>query len=503
MRLSPLLALPALLLGSSVNAIETTSVASPAPTTTAPSAPQGTVEDGQPAAAAVNATVHQAPSEGTPPEETPAAQQPVQQVSAPPATPEPTTSSEPSNEAKSAASTSKTEASPIHVAVLRPIRRGPTSGPQLEGPRDGVADCRTNAAVCWRSDAFALWPRLRLRSGYEFVQADSQLLTVGRNDGFFFDQNRVGFDGAFRDDFRFRLIVDVVSSFPGTAPNDPVQPIGTTVRDAWVAWLPSDWLVVSVGQQFMPSDLEGSTTVAGLPFARRSVATSGVRAGHGFAVQGLSPTRQLGVVVGSTENARSGDLVFEYQLAASNGNGQNQSGNDNKTPAAYARIGAGYVSGDVDVRLGLGGRYNPRTVGTLPNLFVETDAVGFADVSARVVGFVFVAQGIVRQTTFNTLQPAGGPTDNAIGATAWVQLDSPMGFDLLGVKPAYRVSYYDPSSAFPDDQLLENSLGLRWDVPVEGLPLALFVDGTLLTEWGEGVRDLDNARLSTLLQFDF
>jgi hypothetical protein len=382
-------------------------------------------------------------------------------------------------------------------------RRGATAGPQLEGARDGVPDCRANAAVCWKSDQFAIWPRLRLRNGYEYMQPDGQLLTVGQNDGFFLDQNRIGIDGAWRDDVRFRLIVEVASTLPGGAPQEPAPLLGAAVRDAWVAWLPSEWFYVSAGQQFMPTDVEGNSTIANLPFARRSVATSGVRAGLGFAVPGLSPPRQLGIVLGSTENARFGDVVVEYQFAASNGNGQNVGGNDNKLPAGYGRVGVGYAGGDLDIRVGLGGRINPRTTGTLPNLFTETDAVGFGDLQVRAMGIVVVAQGIYRQTAFDTLLPGGGPTDTGLGGTAWLQLDNPFGLDLHGIKPAYRISYYDVSSAFPDDQLLENTLGLRWDAPIDGLPLALFVDGTLLTELGEGVRDLDNARVTGLVQFDF
>jgi hypothetical protein len=210
----------------------------------------------------------------------------------------------------------------------------------------------------------------------------------------------------------------------------------------------------------------------------------------------------MGLVVGSTD-ARIGSFAVEYAAAISNGNGQNILGNDNKLPAAYARVGAGWVDDDVEVRLGLGGRYNPRTVGTLPNLFTETDAVGFADLSARAFGVVLAAQAIARSTTFDTVLPDGSPGDTGLGATAWLQLDRPFGLDLYGVKPAYRFSWYDPSSVFPDDQLLENTVGVRWDPPVADLPLALFVDGTLLTEFGEGVRDLDNARLTALVQFDF
>lgn len=337
------------------------------------------------------------------------------------------------------------------------------------------------------------------------MQPDSQVLTVGQNDGFFVDQVRFGVDGQFQDQFRFRFVIDATSVVPGGAPNDPVQSVAGALRDAWVAWLPSDWFFVAAGQQFMPGDLEGSSTIAGLPFARRSAATSGVRPGHGFAVSGLSPSRQLGVVVGSTERARLGNLGLEYLFGLGNGNGQNLNGNDNKLPAGYARLGVSYdATDDIDVKVGFGGRYNPRTAGTLPNLFNETDTVTFADAQLGVMGINLAGQVLYKQTSFDTLFPNGGDgsQDVGLGATAWVFVDKPFGVDLCGVVPAYRFSYYDPSSTFADDQLLENTLGVRWNVPVEGLPLSLFVDGTLLTEFGEGVRDLDNARVTALLQLE-
>jgi hypothetical protein len=395
-----------------------------------------------------------------------------------------------------------TPTAPAPVPPPAPAAVAPSPGPQLEGPRDGRPDCRPGAAACISNEHFALWPRVRLRAGYELVQPDSQVLTVGHNDGFYLDQNRIGFDGVYKDDVRFRLIIDVVNLLPSRSPNDPVQPITAAVRDAWVAWMPSDWFYLSVGQQFVPGDIEGTTTISVLPFTRRSAATSGVRPGHGFAVDGLSPPRQTSVVIGSTERARLGSVALLYMFGVGNGNGQNILGNDNKLPAAYARLGAGYVDGaGTDIRVGVGGRYNPRTVGTLPNLFQETETVGFADVDVRVQGFQMTAQVVYKDVAFDSLVPdfAG---ESGLGATAWLTMDRPLGIDLYGLRPAYRFSYFDPSSSFADDQLLENTLAVRWDVPAQGLPLSLIVDGTLLTELGDGVRDLDNARLSALLQLD-
>ena len=197
--------------------------------------------------------------------------------------------------------------------------------------------------------------------------------------------------------------------------------------------------------------------------------------------------------------ARKGSPLM---VGVGNGNGQNILGNDNKLPAAYARLGAGYVDDQgTDIRIGMGGRYNPRTVGTLPNLFQETDTVAFADVDVRIQGFQVTAQAIYKDVAFDTLVP-DLTGESGVGATAWFTMNRPLGLDLYGLRPAYRISYFDPSSSFADDQLIENSLAVRWDVPAQALPLSLIVDGTLLTEFGEGVRDLDNARLTALLQLE-
>lgn len=360
--------------------------------------------------------------------------------------------------------------------------------------------CRPHVP-CYRDGDLAVWPRLRLRSGYEYVQPDAQVLFVGNNDGFYFDQIRVGLGGNYRNQLHFQLIFDAVNAQAGSGPNDPVRSLLAATRDAYIAWTPSPYFQLRVGQTFMPVDYEGSQTIAQLNFTRRSVAVTGVRAGHGIAVNGMSPTRQMGIVLGA-EKAPMGPVDVEYQFAVSNGNGQNTLGNDNKLPAAYGRVG---VSLDKTLGIGLGGSFNPRTVGEQPNLFTETDMTAFGDIRADVAGVELVAQGIVRQTSFNTLVP--DPTDprgqeTALGATAWLVFRDPFGISLGGVIPGYRISYYDPSSAFEDDQLLENTIGLRYDLP-KPFPVALLADFTILTELGTGVRDLDNNRLTLVAQFEW
>jgi hypothetical protein len=160
----------------------------------------------------------------------------------------------------------------------------------------------------------------------------------------------------------------------------------------------------------------------------------------------------------------------------------------------------------VEARLGLGGRYNPRTVGELPSLFKEIETAYFVDASVKAAGFNIAGQVIYKQTTFpenpDDLVPNFGTPETGLGATAWIFVDEPLGISLGGVIPAYRFSYFDPSSSFADDAVIENTVGIRWNLPTDGLPLSLFVDGTLPTETGTGVRDLDNARFTALLQLE-
>jgi hypothetical protein len=121
------------------------------------------------------------------------------------------------------------------------------------------------------------------------------------------------------------------------------------------------------------------------------------------------------------------------------------------------------------------------------------------------MGFQLVGQAVYRQTSFTTVVPdPSNPlgSDSGLGVTAWLWVHEPLGFSLFGFSPGYRISYFDPSSAFLTDQLLENTVGVRWDLPISQLPVALFLDATVLTEMGEGARDLSNNRVTALVQVE-
>lgn len=382
------------------------------------------------------------------------------------------------------------------------------AAPPVDAPIDGegAALCPPDVP-CVEAADFAFWPSLRLRVGYELVQPDADVLFVGHNDGFFLDQARAGFETTYKGRFYARLVLELASVAPGVAKNEPVRPLLGAARDAYLAWVPSDYFFVSLGQQFMPFDYEGQLTRAALNFTSRSIATNGVRAGRGFELEGLSPDRQLGAVLGA-KKAPLGPVNLDYRFAVSNGNDRNQLGNDNKLPAVVARLGASF--GDY-VGIGVAGLLNPRTTGRLPNQFTETHAALAGDFRLDVFGIDVLAQAIYRRVSFDDafLDP-GDPNaaDQAFGATAWIVLDEPFGLPMFGFKPGYRFSYYDPSFSDPHDQLMENTLSIRYDPPTP-LRVAFILEGTLLTEHAEldeGLREspryLDNNRVVALVQFE-
>jgi hypothetical protein len=365
----------------------------------------------------------------------------------------------------------------------------------------GGAVCR-EGRPCMTAGGLAVWPRARIRAAYEFQQPDIQTLFIGNNDGFRLDQARFGFGGGYKDLFGFALTFEGAALLRTQTSNQPVQAMETILVDAFMHYAPLQYFNVWAGQAFMPADHEGSRSRAGMVFTDRSVLSGGVRAGRGYQVNGLSPGREIGLTVGARD-ARIGPVSLDYLLAVSNGNGISVFGNDNKLPAAHVRVGGGW---ERFVVVGLGGSYNPRTVGTLPNLYNETDLTGFADLKIDLFGIDFLAQAIVRETTFDSVFPE--VTDPArvafgYGATAWLIIDEPFGLPMFGFRPGYRVSYYDPTTSFADDQLLEHTVALRYDPKGYNLPIALQLEGTMLMELDSaGLRPLDNNRLVALLQFD-
>src|SRR4029077_11499904 len=127
-------------------------------------------------------------------------------------------------------------------------------------------NCPDGTLLCFKNDVVAVWPKLRIRPGFKYVDADPLILYTGQNDGFFLDSARIGAEGNVSNRVRFKLTVETASLLPGGQPNQPITSILAAASEAWVAWTPMKWLIVQAGQQTMPADYEGGDIEAKLPF---------------------------------------------------------------------------------------------------------------------------------------------------------------------------------------------------------------------------------------------
>jgi len=451
--------------------------------------------------------------------ESPAAESPAAEPAA--AAAETSSSEETTPEAEAAPAEAKPEAEPEAAAEAEATSDEEVE-PEAEAEPEAVAEALPMAPAkaddetlcprglpCVESGDIAAWPRARLRMGYDLVYPDPDVLFVGHNDGFFLDQARVGLGATYGGRFYALIMLELASVLPGGKANDPVQPLTGAARDAYLLWQPFDFFQLSLGQQRVPFDIEGQVSTARLVFTGRSVASAGVRAGRGYEVSGLSPDRELGIVVGSP-HAEFGSLALDYRVALTNGAVQNQLGNDNKLPALYGRLGVSFSDW---IGGGMAASWNPRTEGEVPNLFTETHLGLAGDVQLNVFGIDMLAQGIFRRIQFDTaFDDAADPNaaDHAVGVTTWFVLRDPFGLPMFGLTPGYRFSYLDPFLSDPDDQLMEHTFAVRYDPPTP-LPMSFLLDATLLFEPAEleldpalrdGARYLDNHRVTAIVQFD-
>lgn len=361
------------------------------------------------------------------------------------------------------------------------------------------------APLCFGEGSVAAWPVLSLRSGYELQQPSARVAFVGQNDGFRTDQLWAGFHARAGSDlgtFEARLVMDGARLLPGSEPNAPVRRQVLAAADAFVAWRPFGGdLAVRLGQQRMPADKEGLTELGGFVFATRSVVAAGVEPGRGFHVEGIGAGRQLGLVV---EDAWLLPLGFTvaYAGGVANGNGSNQRANDNASPSLHLRLEGGFR--DL-ARLALGGHYNPRTVGSLPNQQEETVVSGFLEAGGGLFGIDLLALAHLQQLSFDSALPDESDPNRArlgYGGTGWLLVGDPFGLPTFGVRGGYRVSYYAPAVALPDESLLEHAFAVRYDP--EYLPFTAFiVDFTSLWSFDDaGLVSSDGNRVFALVHME-
>src|SRR5690606_22252403 len=106
----------------------------------------------------------------------------------------------------------------------------------------------------------------------------------------------------------------------------------------------------------------------------------------------------------------------------------------------------------------------------------ETVMSGFVEASGGVFGIDLLALAHVQQVSFDSAIPDAADPNHArlgYGGTAWMLLGDPFGLPTFGGRGGYRVSYYAPAVALPDESLLEHAFAVRYDP--DYLPFTSFI----------------------------
>jgi hypothetical protein len=372
--------------------------------------------------------------------------------------------------------------------------------PSIAAAQAGEGDPQTlemHANAGWTTGFFGY-----VRAGYESVANDPNYAFVGQNDGFILHHARLGHQG---HNAAYNLSYQV--SFEGAADfadgiNTPQGHLDVRLRDAFMRWDPSPYVGVQVGQFRAPLIGEELRGNAGLLFVGRAVGIDGVATGRGFQQAGLAVDRQVGVMLSPAKPITiAGDVSASYFLMAANGNGANQTLDDNGKPAFVGRVEINY--GDL-VTLGGGAMLNPRTEGDLPNLIEEDDLTIAADLLVTVAGAEVFGQFVQRTTSFETIGATEDRKQQSIHAQIGYEIPT-----CIPLVPAYRFAMFNPWASGGDSEgadlealkLTYHTVGLRVIHPQRELGLSLYLNYTLTGE--ETARELENDRFEALVQLLF
>lgn len=338
-----------------------------------------------------------------------------------------------------------------------------------------------------------------VRASYEHVQEDPNVDFVGRNSGFVAQHARLGFAG-WNDvhGISFRIAIEGASDL-GNPVNSPQAQLDVRLRDAFIRYDPSKYVGVQLGQFKAPLAEEELRGNMALMFSDRAVGVQGVAVGRGYEQQGLEVDRQLGLMIAPAKPiGLVGELGVAYYLMVANGNGANQSLNDNNSLALIGRLEFNW--GDM-VLVGAGVMHNARTRGDLPNLVEETDFTLAADLLVTLKGFEFFTQLVQRTTSYETVSGTPDREQRSWHAQLGYEIDLP-----VPLMPAYRFATYDPwltggGTELESLALRHHTLGLRVTHPERSLGLSLYLNYTFTQE--EDPRVLENNRFEALAQLIF
>ena len=327
------------------------------------------------------------------------------------------------------------------------------------------------------------------KAGFGYQQADPIVDYIGHSNGFQMAGARLEIIA------RPVEAAEVVLSVEGALdrPEDKMGVSGeklVSLRDAYLKYEFFPFVVVTLGQFKAPFSAEALVSDSDLVFFDRSIATRGLLPPEGYAADGISLDRQVGVSLSSARLA-FGPVGLRYALGLFNGNGANRLLNDNQDLTPVGRLSVDFRD---RIAVGFAAYQNPRTVGERPDLLQEKDTALTADLSADIAGVRVLAAYTTRQRDYLTITPQP-PSDDAWSALAQISWRH----EGTGIEPAYRFALLNPSELAGFEQVTHHTIGLNWKPSDK--PLRVFAAYTLRREKAE--RKLTNDGVSLGAQLNF
>ena len=355
---------------------------------------------------------------------------------------------------------------------------------------------------------------LLLQSG----SSDGNAPYVGRNDGFSLGDARLNIRAKHGERLYLRLGFDG-ALVQNTDETNPIGDLSTGLKDAYLGYVFGSSTALTVGRFKPPFDTEGLLSTSDQLFVHRSLESRGVACHEGRCegADGMSPGRQLGVMVRDNFLVALGPVDVGYAVALTNGNPGDASLNDNDLLAMYGRMmfvwgEARYQQGDeegpggyVRVRdggiFGVGMSLNDVTYGNPPNRSQDRELGMGMDLAVGMMGVS--VQGQLLVIAKNHLQATVGANEREVGGHLQV------GYEVLeGLEIGARLASYNPrqvvDSTTGNDQADYDlashlTVGARYAVP--SLPLLLFGEFTHSQE--DQADQLNNDRLEFAAQVTF
>lgn len=346
------------------------------------------------------------------------------------------------------------------VASAQPVADAGTEGVAASAP-ENVTVALVEPTPWWRN--FKPFGYAKLGVFYTLPTRDEQI--PGGNGGFRMVSLRLG--TIFKPVEELEVVASIEASAPQVRPEDPTS--GSRIvqlRDAYGEYQVCSGLLIRAGQFKAPFWAESLLNDAQLPFATRSVISDGYTTPE-FAGQreGLGLERQVGVQL-SSRRLGNDTLGFKYAVAVVNGNGANQLLNDNNSVAPVGRVEVELFK---HVTVGVNGFYNPKSEGVRPNRLLSNQIGYGADLVAHAAGFTVLAGYLGRSTSYPSTALNPDSSMGILGQLHYFHAGT-------GLAGGVRVAVFDPSAADPNDNVIEMTAVLSWQL--KAAPVRLLVQFT-------------------------